>query len=78
MILERIFKYGRSMAFFEPQQNVPTLFGVPRHLFRKLIEEFVKKFITFRYSSLENLELQIKYWMLKGQIYQYYLLARDK
>lgn len=66
----RAYRTGRTQAQNNRFPNVPFMFGVPRHLIRKLIENGIKKLLYF-FDRKKAIDFGIKYWMVRGNIYQY-------
>jgi len=77
-ILGRGFRGGRSTAWFERDFKGPRIFGIPRFLYRLMLEKvfrYLWKFILMgekenRYQERYDLEV------LKGKFYQYYRMSR--
>lgn len=69
-LFQRSFRDGRQRAVCLGLPDVPLLFGVPRYMVRKLVENRIKHFIFF-YDRERSIDFGIKYWNLRGMLYQY-------
>lgn len=69
-LYSRAFRVGRGEAQIYGYPNVTHFFGVPRYLFRELIETGIKRLI-FSFSRKEAVDLGINYWGIMGRIYQF-------
>jgi glycosyltransferase involved in cell wall biosynthesis len=71
-IFGRAFRYGRSYADPETAKSVSNLFGAPRFLLRQAVIYRMKQFWRKITGDLKDyMILGVKYWMIRGQIYQY-------
>jgi GT2 family glycosyltransferase len=66
----RSFRDGRQKALWYGRPNVPEVFGVPRFMIRQLIETKIKRLLYF-YDRERAIDFGIKYWNIKGMLYQY-------
>lgn len=73
----RAFRAGRGAANIQNEVGFPLVFGVPRYLFRQLINNFIQitraKIACNRYNLFDS---TIKLHITRGMIYQYYSKAK--
>lgn len=69
-LYQRSFKDGRQRAVWLGKPDVPLLFGVPRYMVRKLLENGIKHLVYF-YDQERAIDFGLKYWNLRGMLYQY-------
>jgi cellulose synthase/poly-beta-1,6-N-acetylglucosamine synthase-like glycosyltransferase len=75
----RAFKRGREYFYHYEHPNVAMLFGYPRYLIRQLLELSAKRFISaLSVNETKRVNLGIKYWFVKGKIYQYNIKKKVK
>ncbi|MEW6116837.1 MAG: glycosyltransferase family 2 protein [Nitrospirota bacterium] len=67
----RSFRDGRQKALWYGRPDVPSVFGVPRYMIRQLIEARIKRLLYF-YDRERAIDFGIKYWNIKGMLYQYW------
>jgi glucosyl-dolichyl phosphate glucuronosyltransferase len=73
----RAFRFGRSLAKTSKRDSVPYFFKAPRFLFRMLLEIVIKR-IMFCFDNSRKADFIIQYWIIKGEIYQYWAEPIDK
>jgi glycosyltransferase involved in cell wall biosynthesis len=69
-IYERAFRFGRQLAWNSKRSDMPQLFGVPRPLMKQLITTAMCRVKWFFHKN-NAITLGIRYWQLRGAVYQY-------
>jgi hypothetical protein len=78
-LFERSFRAGREWALFQEDRSSIRLQGVPRHLWRQLLEARVALWRqTLRGRRLDRFDAGLRLHHIRGQIHQYRLESRDQ
>jgi len=71
-IYNRAWKYARAEIYHEEKIEVKSIFGAPRYLYKSLFEVALKRLMLILSNKRsQRIILGIRYWMLRGKIYQY-------
>jgi len=71
-VLKRAFRDGRARTWFNENFALPLVFGVPRYLYRAIVEKFFYVFFCRIFKRDEYFEQRYKLESLKGAFYQYW------
>jgi len=76
-LYHRAFKAGRGHAHKKGLSDEPMFFGVPRDLLRQLIKVGMIRLLFF-FDRKKALQSGIRYWRIRGMVYQYREKVFDK
>lgn len=71
-LCQRAFKRGCARVYHENYPKVAMLFNMPRYLIKRIAKLFIERaFSIFAFDKSKRLNIVLKYWFIKGMIYQY-------
>lgn len=76
-VLGRAFRDGRARTWFKTNIALPFVFGVPRYLYRAVVENFLYVSFCWIFRKNEYKEGRYELECLKGQIFQYWKMGRS-
>ncbi|GJL65563.1 MAG: hypothetical protein NPIRA05_05340 [Nitrospirales bacterium] len=70
-LYKRVYKSGRSFAYLSGLPQVPTLFGVPRYMYKMLLSAYFGYLGSWFSSKKVRYSKKLEYLYRKGMFYQY-------
>jgi L-malate glycosyltransferase len=73
----RSFSFGRGRARLYPDHDSPRMFGVPRYLFRMLLDTTIGLALALGSNPSKRFERMLNYFEIKGMIHECRILAKE-